>query len=83
MKISIPADKAFHALAGIAAAGAMHPFGLTMALIAVAVVAVGKEAYDHFFGGTVDVWDAMATVWGGAIMLGWLEVAISLGGQHG
>lgn len=73
--ISIPTDKIFHGLAGAAVAGAGHPFGLTVALAAVALVAIGKEVYDHFAGGTVDVWDAMATVWAGAVMLGWLELA--------
>jgi hypothetical protein len=73
--ISIPTDKIFHGLAGAAVAGACHPFGITIALAAVAVVAIGKEVYDHFAGGTVDPWDAMATGWGGAVMVGWLELA--------
>lgn len=73
--ISIPTDKLFHGLAGAVVAGALHPFGITAALAAVAVVAIGKEVYDHFADGTVDAWDAMATVWGGAVMVGWLELA--------
>lgn len=71
----IPLDKQLHLFAGCAIAGAVHPFGILPAFIALVVVGIGKEVYDHFGHGTVDVYDAMATVWGGAVMLGWIEIA--------
>lgn len=71
----IPVDKLFHLLAGCAVAGALHPFGVLAAVVALLVVGIGKEVYDHFGHGTVDVYDFMATVWGGAVMLGWIEIA--------
>lgn len=45
------------------------------AAIALFTIGIGKEVYDRFTGGTVDVYDALATVWGGAVMLGWIEIA--------
>ena len=71
----IPIDKQLHLLAGGALAAALHPFGILHAVIAVAVIGIGKEVYDHFGRGTPDVMDAAATVWGGAVMLGWIEIA--------
>jgi hypothetical protein len=71
----IPIDKQLHMLAGCAIAAAAHPFGILPAVIALAVIGIGKEVYDHFTGGAVDVYDAMATAWGGAVMLGWIEIA--------
>lgn len=68
-------DKLLHLLAGCTIAGAAHPFGTLAAAIALAVIGIGKEVYDRFTGGTVDVMDAAATVWGGAVMLGWIEIA--------
>lgn len=72
--MSIPNDKQLHLLAGYAIAAAMHPFGILPAVAALAIIGIGKEVYDHFFSGTVDVYDFMATVWGGAVMLGWIEL---------
>ena len=71
----IPVDKQLHLLVGCTVAGAMHPFGLLAAVLALLIVGVGKEVYDHFGNGTVDVYDAIATFAGGAAMLGWLELA--------
>lgn len=67
-------DKQLHLLAGCAIAAALHPFGLPIAVLALTVVGLGKEVYDHFGHGTVDVYDAAATIWGGAVMLGWIEL---------
>ena len=67
--MSIPTDKLLHLLVGCAIAAAMHPFGILPAFIALAVVGIGKEVYDYFNHGTVDVYDFMATVWGGAVTL--------------
>lgn len=73
--MKLPTDKLLHLLVGFATAGALHPFGLPIAVLALTVVGLGKEVYDHFNHGTVDVYDFMATVWGGAVMLGWIEIA--------
>ena len=62
----IPHDKMGHAILGVLVllvalmAGATY----TVAMLIVAVVAVGKEVYDHFHPKThtADVWDAVATV---------------------
>jgi hypothetical protein len=75
ISMNIETDKLLHLLAGCTIAGAVHPFGILAAVIALFIVGIGKEVYDHFEGGTVDVYDAAATVWGGAVMLGWLEIA--------
>ena len=72
---SIPIDKLFHLMAGALVASAVYPFGLTAAIIAAFAAAILKEVYDYFFGGTVDVADAFATAFGGAVMVGWLELA--------
>jgi hypothetical protein len=72
--ISIPTDKKLHLLAGLAIAGAAHPFGLLVAFIVLLVAAIANEVWDYFFGGTVDAYDALATVWAGALMLGWVEI---------
>ena len=71
----IPTDKQLHLLAGCAIAAALHPFGILPAVIALAIIGIGKEVYDRFGHGTPDVMDAAATVWGGAVMLGWIEIA--------
>lgn len=72
---SLPADKANHALYGAAiAAGASLFFGPWRALLIVSAVAVLKEASDWWQnrkGGThgVELWDAVATVAGGVIVV--------------
>ena len=68
-------DKITHALAGAAIAAALLPLGVTPALLAIVIAAVGKELWDAQGHGTPDVYDAMATVAGGAAMLGWLLYA--------
>lgn len=68
-------DKITHALAGAAIAAALLPWGLLTALMAVILAAVGKELWDAQGHGTPDHIDALATVAGGATMLGWLLYA--------
>ena len=72
----IAPDKISHFLAGGFIAALVWPFGVWLAVIAVLVAAVGKEVYDklHPDKHTVDIWDAIATVMGGFLMLGWLEL---------
>lgn len=65
-------DKITHVLAGAAIAAALLPWGVIPALVAVIVAAVGKELWDAQGHGTPDHIDALATVAGGAAMLGWL-----------
>ena len=67
-------DKITHALAGAAIAAALLPLGVTPALMAVIVAAVGKELWDAQGHGTPDVYDAMATVIGGVLMASWLTL---------
>lgn len=68
-------DKITHTLAGAAIAAALLPFGVIPALLAVLVAAVGKELWDAQGHGTPDRIDALATILGGAAMLGWLMCA--------
>lgn len=68
----IPRDKLLHLLAGAIIAAAAHPFGLPIAAAAVAVIAIGKELYDRMGHGTRDPLDALATIAGGALVLGGL-----------
>lgn len=56
-------------------AAALLPWGVTTALLAVVIAAVGKEAWDAQGHGTPDRIDALVTVIGGALMLGWLHLA--------
>lgn len=68
-------DKITHTLAGVAIAAALLPFGVIPAMLAVLVAAVGKELWDAQGHGTPDRIDALATILGGAAMLGWLMCA--------
>ena len=71
-------DKITHALAGAAIAAALLPLGVTPALLAIVIAAVGKELWDAQGNGTPDHIDALVTVAGGAAMLGWLHLAVPL-----
>lgn len=66
-------DKIAHTLAGAAIAAALLPWGVIPALLAVVVAAVGKEIWDAQGHGTPDHIDALVTVIGGVLMLGWLS----------
>lgn len=66
--------KTIHTAYGLSSiAVALLPFGVIQSLLAVIVVAVGKELWDAQGHGTPDRIDAMVTVAGGAAMLGWLS----------
>ena len=56
-----------------AIAAALLPLGVIPALLAVVVAGVGKEVRDAQGHGTPDRIDALATVIGGVLMLGWLS----------
>ena len=71
-------DKITHTLAGAAIAAALLPWGVIPAMLAVLVAAVGKEVWDARGHGTPDNIDALATILGGAAMLGWLHLAVPL-----
>ena len=70
----IPTDKLLHLLVGIAIAAILYPFGILWACLAVFIAAIGKEAYDATGRGNVELLDAVATLAGGAALLGWYKV---------
>lgn len=71
----IALDKITHTIAGAAIAAALMPWGVIPAMLAVIVAAVGKEVWDAQGHGTPDRIDALVTVIGGVLMLGWLLYA--------
>ena len=73
-------DKITHTIAGAAIAAALLPFGFIPSLLAVVVAAVGKEIWDAKGHGTPDNIDALVTVIGGVLMLGWLHLAPLIAG---
>lgn len=67
---SIPADKVSHFAVGVLLYGALLPFiGYRYALASVVIVGFLKEVYDTINKDkhTPDVWDALATSFGGAV----------------
>jgi hypothetical protein len=64
----LPHDKALHFIVGVLIYAAAHFISPVVGMIAVAVAAVGKEVYDYMNRDkhTPDLWDAVATVLGGA-----------------
>lgn len=74
----IALDKITHTIAGAAIAAALMPWGVIPAMLAVIVAAAGKELWDAQGHGTPDRIDALATVIGGVLMLGWLLYAAPL-----
>lgn len=88
--MTIPHDKVDHFLVGHAIAAVLDPFGYMLAvhfgvpafvgriavLICVSAVAIGKEKlWDALGHGTPEWNDAIATVIGGVLLLGWYETA--------
>ena len=63
-------DKLLHFVAGSLVYASTSWFLGYYALALVVVVAIGKEVYDNYYGGTVDVYDALATIAGGLVCLG-------------
>ena len=65
----IEKDKLLHFVAGsLVYASSSWLLGY-YALALVVAVAIGKEVYDHYYNGTVDVYDAIATVLGGVVCM--------------
>ena len=67
----IQIDKQAHFFAGAAIASTITLYcgNAVWGLGACVVAAIGKELYDATGRGTPDVWDAVATVLGGAVVL--------------
>lgn len=74
----IPRDKIEHAVVGFSVAAAVYPFGTVEAALAVIAVALGKEiVWDALLAkGTPEPLDAVATMIGGALLLGWYVFGI-------
>lgn len=70
----IAADKLAHFHAGIAVAALAYPFGLLPAVLATVFAAVAKEVWDVENEGVPDVLDALATLAGGAALVGWYHL---------
>jgi hypothetical protein len=60
-----PQDKLAHFDVGVLIYAAVHFVSPVIGLAAVAIAAVGKEVYDYFHKGNVEVMDAVATILGG------------------
>lgn len=68
---SIPSDKVMHFASGAVVFTMFLPFiGPYYAMLAVIIVAIGKEVYDamHQDKHTADIWDAVATTLGGVLV---------------
>lgn len=70
----IARDKLAHFHAGIAVAALAYPFGLVPAVLSTIIAAVGKELWDAQGNGTPEGRDAVATVLGGALLIGWYSL---------
>ena len=72
----IPQDKACHVIWGMFTFMILVHFDVTLACVAVVIQAVVKELYDYTkpLLHTADVWDAVATIVGGAMgFLCWFQ----------
>jgi len=68
--ITIPSDKQAHFFLGAAVASTVALYSNPLLGLGLCfVVAVGKELYDATGRGTPEVWDAVATMLGGALVL--------------
>ena len=67
----IPADKIAHFAVGVCIFAAVSWVSISWACVAFIAAAIGKEIYDsrHPDKHTADVWDAVATIAGGAVGL--------------
>ncbi|MEM2002051.1 MAG: hypothetical protein QXT77_05355 [Candidatus Methanomethylicaceae archaeon] len=63
-------DKVNHFIAGQAVALVLLLIGWEISLMAVFLIAISKEAWDSQGNGTVEVWDALATILGGVVIVG-------------
>ena len=68
---TIPSDKVFHALGGVVIFAVFNFISLTVALVAVTLIAAAKELYDYTKpqNHTCDTWDFIATCCGGLLGL--------------
>ena len=66
----IEKDKLLHFVAGVLIYQSTVWFIGYYAIIPVVICALGKEVYDHYYGGTVDGYDAVTTIVGGLVCLG-------------
>ena len=66
----IPKDKLLHFIAGVIIYQSTFWVIGYYSLALVVLFAIGKEVYDHYYGGTVDGYDAVATIVGGLVCLG-------------
>ena len=66
----LPKDKLLHFIAGVLIYQSTVWFIGYYAIIPVVICAIGKEVYDRYYGGTVDVYDTVATILGGIVCLG-------------
>lgn len=64
----IPKDKLLHFIVGVIIYQSTFWFIGYYALLLVVLCAIGKEIYDHYFGGTVDKYDALFTILGGILV---------------
>jgi VanZ family protein len=65
----IPHDKCLHVIVGVLIFGAAHFMTWQLGLVAALLAGIAKETLDHFTGGDVSVWDAVATLAGGVLGL--------------
>lgn len=63
--------KLAHCLVGAVILFSFSTFGIVPAFCAVMFAATAKELYDHTGRGTPELLDAVATLAGGAALLGW------------
>ena len=66
----IEKDKLLHFIAGVLIYQSTVWFVGYYAIIPVVICAICKEVYDRYYGGTVDVYDTVATILGGIVCLG-------------
>jgi len=70
----IPQDKANHFIVGALIGTSALLIG-GYASIPVLAAAIGKEVYDHFHGGSVELYDTIATTLGGVLSVGLVILA--------
>lgn len=71
---NIPHDKLLHFYYGSLVASVLTvTVGILLSILIVLMMAIGKEVYDKYNNGTVDVWDAVWTGLGGAVV--WISNA--------
>lgn len=65
--MTIPHDKALHFIAGILLFAVGNLFSPSLGLFLAILYGIGKEVWDSFGNGTVDVYDALWTFGGGIV----------------